>query len=303
MFPTVPLLFTFAFATIVLIGAGAYLLMASRRLNRRVRELQAALDEKERQYHQLHDTMLRTQRLGTAGRLTRGIAHDFNNSLTAILGYSEMLLEQMAERQDLCIMLREIVTAGRNARDIVRRLLSFSRQGASEAQPIPLLPMLQDVQKLLRTATPAYIEINVPPPSADCCAMVNPGQLVQAILNLSIYAIDIMRNQKKGALTIELTPQVDPGMLRGRGVAENEYLGITLSNSVQGSSAGNMADLFTPGSPIHEQTEDGGLGLAAALRLITAHRGFLYAENGLDAGITFTILIPHLTARGPSTPN
>lgn len=291
---TFPVFLVLMAATAVSAGICIYFLMASRRTARRMRDLQTALEEKEHQCLQLREAMQRTQRLETVGRLAGGIAHDFNNLLTAILGYSEMTLDQLADRKDLAAMLNEVIKAGRNARDIIRRLLAFSRQGAAEFQPVPPHLVIQDMHKLLRAATPAFIEINMPPVTDCGWVMADPGRLLQLLFNLTVYSAGTMRHQKKGAISIGLSPHAEQEQLRQYGIPDGDYLCLTVSGTGGGITSGDCAGLFTPFAPVHQQAEDGGMSLVTAQAIVTAHKGFIKAESAPEIGTAFHIFLPRL---------
>lgn len=283
-------------AVVLLLGSTLFLLAARRRSQQRICELETALHEKERQQLQWMDAMRRTRRRDTAGRLTRGIAHDFNNLLTAILGYSEMIQEQLSERKDLAQMQGEIIKAGQSARDMVRRLLTFCRNTPAEHQPLPLLPLLQDTHKLLRTSVPAGIAIHIPSTGDFDHVLGDAGQLQQVFITLAMHLVDALGAERKGAITFSLSQTTDPNRPRDNRLPPGNYICLCLSDRdpSRPSPCEDRPELFTPFSPDHRETEDGGLNLAAARDLIEAHRGALCALRTPDGGTVFQVLLPRL---------
>ncbi|HIH03247.1 MAG TPA: PAS domain S-box protein, partial [Methanoregulaceae archaeon] len=149
----------------------------------------------------IREQMRQAQKVEAIGRLAGGVAHDLNNMLSPILGYGEMLLEELGARDVRRESVNQILSAGVRARDLVRQLLAFSRKQTLEFRPVDLNETVKGFEKLLRRTVPEDIDMELalspglPPVLADV------GQVEQILMNLAVNAADAMPDG--GKLTIE----------------------------------------------------------------------------------------------------
>ncbi|MDD2235734.1 MAG: histidine kinase dimerization/phospho-acceptor domain-containing protein [Kiritimatiellae bacterium] len=272
----------------LLLGAAFYI----GRLRRENDRLRKVAENEAFQRAQLAEAMECTRPLRTTGLLCNGVTHDFNNSLTAILGYSDMAREQLADRPELVTMLKEISKAGQNARDVTRRLLAFSRHAKVEIQLLPFALVLRDLHALLRAAIPSFIEIKAPVVQEEGYLLVDFNQLLKALIAGSVFFVDRMRGQERGVITLAFTLKVDAEARQRHHLAEEECLALTLSAPLDGLSSNVCSELFTPFSPAHRKTPDGGLDLAATRNLLAELNGAIQADLLPDTGLTFTLYLP-----------
>lgn len=272
----------------LLIGAGLY----TTRLRRENAHLRSVAQNEILQRNQLAEALERTRHLRMVGLLCNGVTHDFNNSLTAILGYSDMVREQLADSPELVTMLKEISKAGQNARDVTRRLLSFSRHTKVEIQLLPLALVLRDIRALLRAATPSFVEIRADAVQEEGYVLVDFNQLLNALIAAAAFLVDRMRGQERGVITLAFSLNVDAETRQRHNLPDEEYLALTLSAELGGLSPNACCELFTPFSPAHQKTPDGGLDLAAMQNLLAELKGAVQADILPDAGLTFTLYLP-----------
>jgi len=149
------------------------------------RAAQEALRASEEQLRQ-------AQKMEAVGQLAGGIAHDFNNLLTAILGYADLALEQVASDSEVAADLQEIRKAGDRARGLTSQLLAFSRKQVLQPRVVDLNTVVAEVEGMLRRviAEDIRFEILVDPRLSPVYA--DPGQLHQVLMNLAINARDAM---------------------------------------------------------------------------------------------------------------
>ena len=126
-------------------------------LSQAYEELQREMSERER----LEDQLRQSQKMEAIGTLAGGIAHDFNNMLAAILGFTEMALEDAADRPEVAGSLQNVLKAAMRARDLVKQILAFSRKTNYERAPLSLSPLVKETVQLLRASIPSTIEIKV----------------------------------------------------------------------------------------------------------------------------------------------
>ncbi len=142
------------------------------------------------------------QKMEAIGTLAGGIAHDFNNILSAVIGYSEIALDKVQNDEKLKDHLQEILNAGVRARDLVKQILTFSRQTEQKMQPVQIKLIVKEVLKLLRASLPATIEIR-PGVDSDDTVIADPTQIHQILMNLCTNAAHAMR-ENGGLLSVSL---------------------------------------------------------------------------------------------------
>jgi len=148
----------------------------------------------ETQYHQ-------AQKVESIGRLAGGVAHDLNNLLTPILGFGEILQQDLDPDDPRRECVEEIRKAGLRARDLVGQLLAFSRKQTLEYAPVDMTRVVTDFEGLLRRTIREDIEIDIVAPATPCTFMADLGQIEQVVLNLAINGQDAM--PEGGRLTLE----------------------------------------------------------------------------------------------------
>jgi len=158
----------------------------------------------EREQKQLQTQLTQAQKMEAIGTLAGGIAHDFNNMLSAMLGYSELAREQLPQNDTIREDLDQVIKAGYRAADLVKQILTFSRQGAKATQPLKVQLIIKEVLKLLRASLPTTIQIqeNI---DGDCTTILaDPTQIHQVIMNLCTNAKHAIGNEC-GILSVSLS--------------------------------------------------------------------------------------------------
>ncbi|MHB8809044.1 MAG: PAS domain-containing protein [Desulfobulbaceae bacterium] len=152
----------------------------------------------------LEDQLRQAQKMEAIGTLAGGIAHDFNNILTAVLGYAELAKEDLPADSSTVADIEEVIHAGLRARELVRQILTFSRQAEESIQSVLVQSITKEVLKLLRSTIPASIEFrqNIDPECEPVLA--DPTQIHQVLMNLCTNAYHAMRD-KGGILEVALT--------------------------------------------------------------------------------------------------
>ena len=127
------------------------------------------------------------------GTLAGGIAHDFNNILSAIMGYTELVGLDLDRNSDSWKNLEQVIKASNRAKDLIRHILSFSRQTKKEREPIQIAPIIKETAKLLKASLPSFIEIRTEVDKNLGYVMADPTQIHQIVLNLCTNAAFAMR--------------------------------------------------------------------------------------------------------------
>ena len=250
------------------------------------------LAEDVTQQRQLEEQFRQAQRLEAVGRLAGGVAHDFNNILTAITGYSEMLLQDLPagdrKRQDV----DEIRASAKRAADLTRQLLAFSRKQVLQARVLDVNTVVQTLDRMLRRLIGEDVKLELALGSALGAVRADPGQLEQVILNLAVNARDAMPHG--GRLTIETADaRLDASYARGHpGSAPGRHVMIAVTDSGTGMDAETRAHLFEPFFTTKEMGKGTGLGLATVYGIVRQSGGSVWVYSEPGRGATFKIYLP-----------
>lgn len=245
--------------------------------------------EKEKEKIQLQ--YQQTQRLESVGRLAGGVAHDLNNLLSPILGYSEMLQEDLKDNAQATADIEQIITASLKARDIVRQLLAFSRKQTMQVSAVNLNSVLAQFVTLIERTIRENIELKIIPAEKIEPITADQGQLEQVVMNLLVNAQDAMPNG--GVLTIE-TAVVDfdsESAATHMGLKDGRYVMLAISDSGKGMDSETRKHIFEPFYTTKGQ--DGtGLGLATVYGIVKQHGGEILVYSELQNGTTFKVYLP-----------
>ncbi len=243
---------------------------------------------------ELEDHLQQAQKLESIGTLAGGIAHDFNNILTAILGFTDLAIEEAGSRSSLGQLLGEVRSAGLRARTLVGQILAFSRSGERMIAPVQIHTIIKEVVKLLRATLPSTIEVRKEIQSRGLI-MADATQIHQVLMNLCTNAFHAMR-EKGGVLTVRLTEmEADATTTTAYpGLAAGKYWKVAVSDTGTGMDAAVKSRIFDPYFTTKEKGEGTGLGLAVAYGIVKNHHGSIYVESEPGHGTTVLILLPRL---------
>jgi PAS domain S-box-containing protein len=263
-----------------------------------ITELKQAASEQENLKHQL----AQAQKMESIGILAGGVAHDFNNILSIILGYSELLLMELAEDNPAREKVQTITDAGKRAANLTRQLLAFSRKQTIQMAACRLNALIQDLTKMLGRMIGEDISLEVRAAAENDTVLIDPGQMEQVLLNMAVNARDAMPNG--GSLVIETkNRELDAEYASSHdGVTPGCYVELSLSDTGQGMSREIQEKIFDPFFTTKERGRGTGLGLAMVFGIIKQLGGhiFVYSEPG--QGTTFKIFLPVAQCAAEKTP-
>ncbi|MEJ2031612.1 MAG: PAS domain-containing protein [Deltaproteobacteria bacterium] len=246
---------------------------------------------------QVEERLRRAQKLEAIGTLAGGIAHDFNNILQPIIGYAQLSLKDLPKGNEHWENLQEIVKAVRRAADLIKQILTFSRQAEQERSPSQLQPLIKEVAKSLRAFLPSTIEIReeVDPSCRQIHADLT--QIHQVLMNLATNAYHAMRRDG-GVLTIGLDEEMElPGEINPGGV-KTGYARLTVTDTGHGMTREIQDRVFDPYFTTKGQGEGTGLGLATVHGIVEAHGGKIIVQSAPGEGTRFEIYLPLVSAEG-----
>lgn len=235
---------------------------------------------------QLHDQLTRSQKLEAFGQLAGGMAHDFNNYLTTILGYSDLLLNELGLRGALADHVAEIRSAAGRASALTAQLVSISRKHAVDPRVIEVNTFLGNLERTILRLIGENITINCEFQKDHAHIRVDPTEMTQVVLNLVVNARDAMPNG--GSLTIS-TETVS--LLADENVPSGEYVAITISDTGCGITDEVKEHLFEPFFTTKGMIGT-GLGLATSYAIVRQSCGRIDVESSAGAGTKFTIYLP-----------
>jgi PAS domain S-box-containing protein len=254
---------------------------------------------------QLQDQLVRSQKMEAFGQLAGGVAHDFNNFLTTILGYSDLLLDELEMKGEIAGHIREIRGAAARASALTGQLLAFSRKH-------PLAPCVVEVNSLLTNLERSLLRLLGENISVQCDfergkdgmhTKVDPGQLTQIILNLVVNARDAM--PAGGCLALETTAvTIESTEDREHECAAEElppgdYVRISVTDNGSGMTDEVKQHLFEPFFTTKDEGGGSGLGLATSYGIVRQSGGHICIESELGQGTTVKILLPRVPAPAP----
>ena len=240
----------------------------------------------------LQAQLIHSQRMEAVGTLAGGIAHDFNNILSLIIGYTELAREEVSEGSQLWEDLKEVYQAGKRARDLVKRILTFSRQSEQEQKPIQIQPIIKEALKLLRQSLPATIEIRKHL-TANGMVLADPIQIEQVIMNLCTNAYQAMRD-RGGVLELRL----EDVMLEGKApslqleLPPGTYLVLTVRDTGHGIYGAVIDRIFEPYFTTKATGDGTGMGLAVVHGIVKRHGGAVTVDSKPGKGATFQVWLP-----------
>ncbi len=240
----------------------------------------------------LERQLAQKQKMEAIGRLAAGVAHDFNNLLTAIIGYGNLALLKMGEKDVAREDVTQIKEAGERAAELTQQLLAFSRRQMLSPTVVDLGVMARNMEKLLRRMIGEDVEIltagdqKLRPVKADL------GQMEQVLMNLGVNARDAMPDG--GKLVVE-TRNVDldaAGPMPEPGMTPGEYVVLSVADTGSGMDDETRSHLFEPFFTTKAPGKGTGLGLATVYGIVKQSGGYLSVTSEPGHGSVFRIFLP-----------
>ncbi len=251
----------------------------------------------EQERAKLEDQVRQAQKMESIGLLAGGVAHDFNNLLTPIIGYADILRCDLADGDQRQPQLRQIREAAERAKEVVQRLLAFSRKQLLELKTVDLGDIIRKFGNMLRRTIREDIEIKIKIFPDLYLVKADPGQIEQVLLNLSINAQDAMH--EGGHLFIE-AKNIDLNQSsnsRYRDIHPGPYALLTVRDTGFGIVDDVIEHIFEPFYTTKEIGKGTGLGLSTAYGIVKQHNGSILASSKKGCGSTFEVFLPKVAQK------
>jgi two-component system cell cycle sensor histidine kinase/response regulator CckA len=233
-----------------------------------------------------------SHKMEAVGKLAGGVAHDFNNVLTAIIGFSDLLLQTHRPTDAAYRDIMNIRSSANRAADLVQQLLAFSRRQTLQPKVLELGEVLTDLAPLLNRSLGETIELKILPGRDLWYVKADKGQFVQVIINLAVNAKDAMPDG--GCLTIRTRniSERESVKLGALNLAAGEYVLIEVEDTGVGIPSDVMSKIFEPFFTTKDVGKGTGLGLSTVYGIVNQTGGYVSADSEVGRGTTFRVYLP-----------
>ncbi len=241
----------------------------------------------------LRGQLAQSHKMEAIGTLASGIAHDFNNIIQAIMGYTELVMDDLPVGSPAHCNLVKVMNAARHSGDMVRQILTFSRRSEAEAKAIDIVPIVKEGLKFLKSAIPSTIEIeeNIQPDLG--MILGDPTQIQQVLMNLCVNASQAIKGDK-GTILIELEEVNLDNNFAGYNppLAAGKHIRLAVSDTGSGIPSNIMSKIFDPYFTTKVAGEGTGLGLSVVHGIVSSSNGAITVNSDPGKGTTFSVYFP-----------
>jgi len=249
-----------------------------------------ALDTTEQKT--LQESFAQSQKMQAIGQLAGGIAHDFNNVLTAIIGYSDLLLVNHRPTDPSFQDIMQIRQNANRAAGLVRQLLAFSRRTTMRPQVLQLADVLSELQMMLRRLVGEKIELEVSHGRDLWLVKADINQFEQVVVNLVVNARDAMSASGRIMLRTRNVSVEDCAALGEKSLVAAEYVLVEVQDTGHGIPPEVRDKIFEPFFTTKEVGKGTGLGLSMVYGIVKQTGGYVFCVSEPGEGATFRILLP-----------
>jgi PAS domain S-box-containing protein len=268
--------------------------------NGRISEYVYVAHDVTREVH-LQAQLRQAQKMEGLGRLAGGVAHDFNNLLTSILGFAELIREDVEGQEELFANVCEIISAGNRAAKFTRQLLNFGRRQAPDVKPFDPVLIVRSMENMLQSTIGEDIDLNFDLSDGVGAMMGDTGTFEQVVMNLVVNARDAMKTG--GVLTVALHAcYLDEEFCSDRvGQEPGRYVVLTVRDTGCGMPEEVKECIFEPFYTTKDISKGSGLGLATVYGIVQQFKGWIEVDSAAGEGTEFRIYVPESYAEPEPT--
>lgn len=266
----------------------ADLSQANAQLVREMEERRQAEQEKRK----LEQQLIHAQKLESVGRLAGGIAHEFNNMLSIILGYSEMMQEDMTRTDPNYPRVIEISAAAKRSASLTEQLLAFARKQMVCPRILDLNETVSRMMNMLRRLLREDIQLNFLPSDDPGMVKIDPIQLDQILVNLCINAGDAINGAGQISIATEHVTIDGPQFGQDSDLSAGRYVKLSVRDTGCGMDKTIIPNIFEPFFTTKKSAHGSGLGLSTVYGIVRQNNGSISVSSEPGKGSTFTIILP-----------
>ena len=246
----------------------------------------------------LEHQLFQSQKMESIGMLAGGIAHDFNNILTAILGYSDMILLKITENSPIYKEVTASHNSSKRAQNLVRQLLGFSRKQMMSPKVININEIISELYKMLTRLISADIELRILTASRLRYVLADPTQIQQILVNLVVNAGHAIKNpgnkRKKKIISISTDNVfIDKEFIKENpGAEEGHYVMFSVKDTGIGMNQETLLRIFEPFFTTKGDDKGTGLGLSTVYGIVKQNNGHIFVDSKPGEGAVFRIYWP-----------
>ncbi len=247
----------------------------------------------------LEGQLRQAQKMEALGTLTGGIAHDFNNILAIILGNAELAMVDLGENHPVRHHIDQVRIASKRAKELIKRLLTFSRQGKTEKTPCLLQDLVKESLKTLQSTIPKTVTLEVDLQSRSKKESNNSSniqadatQIHQLLLNLCVNSVQAMNEKGKLKISVETVVFNEGTNPRHLGIDHGTYECLTVSDTGSGIEPELVEKIFEPFFTTKEVDKGTGIGLSVVQGIVKNHDGHIHVESNIGKGTVIRVYFP-----------
>jgi len=246
--------------------------------------MQAKIDKKIRQ----------NQKLEAIGTLAGGIAHEFNNVLAAIIGFGDLLEDQLAHGSEEREYSQEILKAANRAKRLVNQILTFSRKTVEAAHPVQVHLIVNEAFKLLRNTIPSTIKMNLFLEKEGTIVNADPTHIHQIMMDLCTNAYQAIPETGQIVVRLEATKGDDAFRQRHPELEHSHYCQLTVSDTGMGMTEETLSKVFEPFFSTKSVELGTGMGMSVVHGIVSGYGGAIEIDSQVGQGTEVRVFLPAL---------
>ena len=252
----------------------------------------------EKEKNELETRLKHAEKMEAIGTLAGGVAHEFNNLLGIIMGNTQLAMDEVNEPSAVRNFLQEIIRASLRARDVVKNILNFARKSLTERTPIKISDVINETIGLIRSTTPAMIEIRQNIECDDEKILGDATEMSQILINLCNNAVQAIGNET-GLIDVSLTPVGldQESIARYEDLKPGNFVRLKVMDSGCGMDPKIISRIFDPYFTTSSLAERTGMGLSITHGIVKKNEGAISVESRRGEGTIFEILFPVISEK------